>query len=575
MAIGRAAGAESRGRRVAPPPLVRARWVPVGCPYPYHGAVGRLHRLCCIGAIYAVSACTTRQITKADLTSFEAELAVAVVVSTVESPTRVSPLFSVQDGALRGGVLPSFELQNEEVAVRVVATTMAELKASSRLLGAVSADGVELVIEVPPATPTADIPDHRLRLRAPLPASTAVLEVGDSGELVAAPRSLLGSLTVRASAPLDQPPSSAQPRAFAASERIFAPEMALPGRARDPSYRIVQLLPLTADRIIAVTTNALMIVERGQPLSLAYTASAASSFLPLSDLEDDTSARIADAVMNGSEIVAVGDVFVPHGQFARTGRVWRFEVVGGALIRSVDRPALLGETPSMLNAVVVDAKGGLVVGGEQGVLYRSAPGPAPRFVPVPRLNLENILYRSDAVTADIDVIARYGDDILLGTNNGRVLSGDPESDSWRIAIDAEPLATTMHTARINAIAVLAGEIWAVTRTGAVFHRDGEGNSVLLRLLPPPSLEPCVPRSGNVVSFGSLQTLAVSATHIYTTQKDCSAILRVRRSDDALSALAPEGQVMVLDRDNDLRRLVVTERGMLAGGDLGRLYEFQP
>jgi hypothetical protein len=33
--------------------------------------------------------------------------------------------------------------------------------------------------------------------------------------------------------------------------------------------------------------------------------------------------------------------------------------------------------------------------------------------------------------------------------------------------------------------------------------------------------------------------------------------------------------MVLDRDNDLRRLVVTERGMLAGGDLGRLYEFQP
>jgi hypothetical protein len=79
----------------------------------------------------------------------------------------------------------------------------------------------------------------------------------------------------------------------------------------------------------------------------------------------------------------------------------------------------------------------------------------------------------------------------------------------------------------------------------------------------------------VVSFGSLQTLAVSATHIYTTQKDCSAILRVRRSDDALSALAPEGQVMVLDRDNDLRRLVVTERGMLAGGDLGRLYEFQP
>lgn len=514
-------------------------------------------------------------ITKADLTALEAELAVAVVVSSVESPTRVSSMFSVQGGALRGGDLPSFELQSEEAAVRVLGTSMAELKASSRLLGAVTADGVELVIEVPPATPIADLPDHRLRMRAPLPASTSVLEVGGSGELVAAPRSLLGSLTVRASAPLDQPPSSAQPRAFAASERIFEPAMVLPGRAKDPSYRIVQLLPLTADRIIAVTTNALMIVERGQPLSLAYTASAASSFLPLTDLDPDDSGRIADAVMNGNEIIAVGDVFLPHGPFARTGRVWRFEVVGGALIRSVDRPALIGETPNMLNAVLVDAKGGVVVGGEQGLLYRSAPGPVPRFVPVPRLNLENILYRSDAVTADIDVMALNGDDILLGTNNGRVLSGDPESDNWHIAIDAEPLATTMHTARINAIAVFGGEIWAATRTGAVFHRDAEGNSALLRLLPPPSLELCVPRSGNVVAFGSLQTLAVSATHVYTTQKDCSAILRVRRSDDVLSAVAPGGQVMVLDEDNDLRRLVVTERGMLAGGDLGRLYEFQP
>lgn len=532
-------------------------------------------RLCCVAALLGGSACTVRQVTKADLTALDLELAVAVVVSAAESPTRVSPLFSVQGGGLRGGSLPSFELQGEEVAVRVVATSMGELKASSRLYSEVSADGVELVIEVPPATPTAEIPDHRLRVRAPLPASTTVLEVGAAGELGPAPRSVLGHLAVRASAPLDQPPMSAQPRAFAASERIFAPEMALPGRARDPSYRIVQLFPLTADRIIAVTTNALMIVERGQPLSLAYTASAASSFLPLSDLEEDTSARIADAAMIGNEIVAVGDVFVPHGQFARTGRVWRFEVVGGALIRSVDRPALLGETPSMLNAVVVDAKGGLVVGGELGLLYRSAPGPAPRFVPVPRLNLENILYRSDAVTADIDVIARNGDEILLGTNNGRVLSGDPESDSWRIAIDAEPLATTMHTARINAIAVLDGEIWAATRTGAVFHRDADGNSALLRLLPPPSLELCVPRSGSVVAFGSLQTLAASATHVYTTQKDCSAILRVRRSDDVLSAVAPGGQVMVLDEDNDLRRLVVTERGMLAGGDLGRLYEFQP
>jgi hypothetical protein len=538
-------------------------------------------QLLCLGGLLASAGCTSRQVSRADLTPLDLELAVAVVVDGSESPTRISAVFSTQGGFLRG-VAPTFELQSGEVAVRIVGTTMAELKASSRFFSTLSADTVELLIEAPPATPTSDIPDSRLRVRAPLPESTTVLEVGPSGQLGPAPREVLRTLTVRASGPLDDPPVGSVPRAFAASERIFPAGVSIPGHVgREPSHRILQLFSLGPDRLVAVTETALMIVERGAPLSLAYTASTASSFLPISELEPTSTARITGAARRGAEIFAVGDVFLPS--FARVGRIWRFEIVGGALLKAVDVPPISGDPPAALYSVAVDAQGDVIVGGEAGtLLYSAGADPTRSFRPLPRLRQDpsyaDLLHRLTAMTiADIDVVTPSNDPnnpVLLGTNNGRVLSGDPVSDSWRLALEGGPLVGSSQEPRVNGVLAVDAEIWAVTRWGGLLRRDPRGVTEALRLLPPTLLDPCVPRSGDEVALSHLLDVAVDSTHVYAIIKSCSAILRVRRSDDAVSAIVPGGQVVVR-ADQDYRRLLLTEHGILVGGDFGMLYEFQP
>ncbi|MFO0722765.1 MAG: hypothetical protein U1E65_03200 [Myxococcota bacterium] len=533
-------------------------------------------------ALALASACTSREILRADLTHVDLELAAAVVVDGAEVPTRVSSMFSVRGGALSTGSFPSFQLRPGEETVRIVSASFRDIQASSRLFSEVPREGLSFGIGIPPSTVVATEPGDYLALRAPFLASTAVYGLGDGGQISDVPGEVLKGLVVQGASRRDDLRSGQQLLPFAAEDRIFAPGVVLPGSPeRTPSFRILQILPISPDRLVVVTSNALMLVERGHPLDLVHTSSSASTFLSISALESEPSARITDATMRDGEIIVVGEVDIPHDGLSSEGRIWRFQLVQDGLLSPVGQAEVLGDRPGALNAAAFDAAGGVVVAGEQGRLYYSdASDPQRRFRSLTRLRTEtayaDLLFLSTNVFADIDVIIPEGSAVLLAASNGKVLRGDPADDTWRLALDAAPLATTQHSARINGIAARDGETWAVTRTGAIVHADTAGNAALLNPLPPPALEPCVPHFSGEVALGVLQSVAVDATHLYATSKGCSAVFRVRRSDDLLTALAPFGEVRVRESGDDYQRVWITPNGaLLVAGDLGRLYELLP
>ncbi|MFO0728394.1 MAG: hypothetical protein U1E65_31755 [Myxococcota bacterium] len=535
-----------------------------------------MRSLFALGAAVLGISCTERQIERLDLSGEDLEVAVAVMVASGERPTRVSAPFSIHGGALGFGELPSFEATPEEVGIRVVSLSVEEVRASSRYLAEVHAADLHIELGTPPSAATLGLPGSTLVVIAPLPTSASVRMPSSAGP-TDAPRLVLEGLHLRATPPHDALPAGAGLVPFADRAKLFADRPVLPGHEhRGASYTVQRLLALDADTLIAATESAIFLVERGKAVSLAYTPGQPSPFVPLSAIDADPGSRMHDLAMVGDELIAVGD---RYGASPYPGLVWRFRRVGRGLI-AVGTGTITDPAPHALKSIALDAAGGLVAGGDLGTVLSADPARDPGlFVPSAalRTTASDLLFRATTMgVADLISVLSTGDagrSILLGGSNGRVIVGNPRLDQWSLAFDGGALDPAYLNAHIFGLARGPGELWAVAGDGVLFRKLGEGPGERVLLRPPPDFERCTVFAASSISIDTLFDVVTDETHAYLIVHNCSALIRLRKSDDAVSVIAQPG--IAIDRsDDELRRFLRTPSAIFVGGDLGAIYELR-
>lgn len=519
----------------------------------------------------AAAGCTAVDGRAVDVGALELDVAVVVVTDEDGTPQRLTAPFSA--GAAPFGRLPSLRLDDGERAF-VVGTTRAALLRDDPGLARAPLELATITLGAPPLAPALRVEARQLHVRLGLPEDTVVVDA----DLSPGPRALAAALVLDLIVPGDGDDGlSLQP--FGAEAVLIGAGQILPGETFAGVYRLRRAVALDDDRLLVSSERFLAVVRRGGPLVAEPDPTRGAPYLHASALEAGD-VRIADFAVYESHVWIVGERRVPGGS---EGRVWRAELDAQGL-RPLGTATVTPSTawPALppLRAVAVDARGTVVIGGDEAVLLARGPD-APTLTARPRLAREQIelVTRGDGSRSAITRVVATGDadaPHALGLEGSFVLLGNAERDEWTLGVEAAVFEQSLEEPHITGLVVDAatGEAWATTRGGGIVRRAARSAAWAgVPLVVPPALGPCaIPKPDGGLRLGRLNDILLTPTHALVVIDECTAVLRLRRDDLATSAVSRTGEAARRDTMLDLWGLASTPRGPVAVGGRGLVVE---
>jgi hypothetical protein len=519
----------------------------------------------------AAAGCTAVDGRAVDVGALELDVAVVVVTDEDGTPLRLTAPFSA--GAAPFGRLPSLRLDDGERAF-VVGTTRAALLRDDPSLARAPLELATITLGAPPIAPALRVEARQLHVRLGLPEDTVVVDV----DLSPGPPALVAALVLDLIVPGDGDDGlSLQP--FGAEAALIGAGQILPGETFAGVYRLRRAVALDDDRVLVSSERFLAVVRRGGPLVAEPDPTRGAPYLHASALEAGD-VRIADFAVYESDVWIVGERRVPGGS---VGRVWRAALDAQGLRplgTATVTPSTAWPTLPPLRAVAVDARGTVVIGGDEAVLLARGPD-APH------------LHGAAAARARAD---RAGHPRRWLAQRDHPRGGHRRR---RRAARAGPGGILRAPGQRRARRVDAGRggrrVRAVARGaphhgpgGRRRHRRGLGHHPRRRHRPPrralrrvgrraprgpARARTCaIPKPDGGLRLGRLNDILLTPTHALVVIDECTAVLRLRRDDLATSAVSRTGEAARRDTMLDLWGLASTPRGPVAVGGRGLVVE---
>lgn len=502
-----------------------------------------------VGVVLVSFACADdRQVVRVQAPATDLDLVFPVVVDALGEPRSVLAPLSIRGGVVSPSDPTLLPVDLERETLVLVGLTAGALADAEPAFIVDRITDVELRRGAPPEASTwrasAGLAD------LPIPSSAVLLALED-GALAPASSAITDALVARlaVTVPIDPEHCGAglpsELRAFGAEGELLpgAPD----GGAIDRVVRIDE------DRVIGVTRfgGVLHVFTRGGAIGPALVLPAAPGGLAEANglAFDEATQRV---------IVAGRVVTCGEAPGCELGTVWEVSIGAEGLEGAETSTRAAGHE---LTSVAVDRLGRTIVTGTDGLVFVRDRG-SSAFVRAPSLPT----HEPRGERADLDhVIALVGPGAMHALAGVfRIFSGDVTVPN----VDFEELAGLAgQTTRFRSLAEAPdGELWVVSRPSALLRgRVGEGFTRVEPRLPP-SYAPCVDQTGEAPI--EWRAVALDDRHAYVVT-ECSALLRIRRSDLCTSVVTrPGGQVTSSDA---LLHVTSDDRGVVVSGARGGLW----
>lgn len=487
--------------------------------------------------------CTRHDIALFEISGVELEYFVVVPLTAQGDPTRVSTVYRAQDRALNGK--PLTKLADGERTAAVVALTRAQLLRVHPGFDRDREKEIMIALGAPPDSPQLRVIGETGMVDATLPSDATVLGPAGAEISVDEMRRRIRRQIVL-TIPVDPEHCRlGQPGAFTAfgdRPQLLPDSMQIPGERGDISanayYRKpTRVIAVDADRALMLTPKMLYLVRRGEPIALPPSESALDPSVPSSVIALDQLGRLypralalaidpAHRAPDGSIPVLIG------GDEGNRARVWELELSSAGL-RFITTATIAWGTRAVGDAVrdlAIDASGTVVGVGEPGsVLIRLLGNRDFAVRPRPDGAAPDAFFRRVIASG----IAQKPH--LIGSDEGKLYLGDARTSEWTYFKRSD----RFNTLRFDGLASAPGEMWAVGHIGTMFRKLGSAEWGRVQLELPPRFIPCSSgaggeRSATLVSH--VVEVALDAEHAYLVTDNCTATLRVRRSDLCVSVL---------------------------------------
>lgn len=515
-------------------------------------------RAASVALILATLACSDPEPTRADLSQLSFDYGFLVILDDTGTPTRVLPPFGYSGHELSFGTLPVVELGPRENSYILVTLERAELEPLGFL--APRARELEARLEAPPDPVRRDPRETGDVLSLPVP-ETADLYFGEVSrgavELTLRedvyPR-IATSVTLQI--PIDAEycriPNQSKMEVFGPGEYILQGFTAEEGSVA----HFDQLEWLSDGNLLALTWMNILLVKEGEPLTPGPRALRLLETVPTAREGVRTVRFAIDPRTKADPVKRI--LVVGAALDFDLSKIWEVELRGEELVL-VTETSTIGELTDV--AILDDgsewfgARGGKILRRNSGELEPISLDIIQGDVGAPRFLVLNDPVRPLLVTTQTrahfldPVTQRFESTTLLQEG---AAAGDP----------------------IDFVAVAAGrdpsgglEIWIGGERGAIF-RHLNGSWKRMSFVYPPRIFNCGARadSGEFVYTERFTGAALSSDYLHLVMSECNAILQVRRSDQCVSILSRNDEILAPIAQKS--KSVAAREGSVVVGTLG-------
>ena len=500
------------------------------------------------------------EVTEVRLDGLDFDYAFAVFLADDGTPLRVGAVFGQHDGDTFGA--NEITVGDGEARVLLVTLTQAQLQSAVDDFDNSRAPELSVRLEAPPVVPTLidQLPSQPPIRRTGLPPEASYFEAQLDGATVAL--SAMDALTepeakARGAITMFVPVNPEQCRR--AGETPLRPYAQAAYPITAPEGRNVRdVVRLYDDVVLVVGLKALFVVTRDGPWSVmdetAYTLPSEVEAPP----QFREAALVPPALGEETRTVWVtggypGEELDPEvGRAGAHGALWRVTLDRAGL---VDVERVLDAPGRLLWSVDVASNGGVLVGGDNGFLYRKAPG-ASTFTEAP----SPLQTRRPQPGADwISALRAFDDDRQpwVAATQGIVHELDPgPPERWQESLLLKDITWpepfeffAIDGRRRNDDDM---ELWASASRGGVLRRAGI-NSSWAQVKPtfPPRFAPCAAAtsgdSPDLISLAAINDLRLQDGFMYLAYQRCTAVVTVRLPSTSDPA-APLGCVSLLTEE---------------------------
>lgn len=354
---------------------------------------------------------------------------------------------------------------------------------------------------------------------------------------------------------------------FGARNHLLSPpSFAWPTAAQEGFHRIRDLVPLSRERVIAMTSQLLFDLREGEDVQAPGSGEAPRT-------HHVASVGVAGANFDALALNPAGDALWVSGPAGGDrGFLARYDIeADGLRLAQVYAQDDTGAPLPVLRDVHVDAQGQVLAGGEPRKIVLRRQG-TDSFVQVELPDIDKI-NEADGNIQFITTTGDPGQPHLIGLKGDAVLQGDAESGlftpEYVQSIANRPLGVSPYLE--DGLTTSVSERWAVGR-GAIFSRWSPAEGwVGQTLRETPNASACTLGASLNSTAVHYFTLAVDAAHVFLAADRCNAVIAQDRVDGCTAVLTLPDEELARVGEEAVRVLRLGHGRLWIAGEQGRLY----
>jgi hypothetical protein len=537
----------------------------------------RLKRVDAVVVLLALAGCRVSEVSFVDTQAIDFDYFAIVAVDANGRAVRTSRVFGVENGKIAFGGHPLFAF--DEAGAYVVGFDREALFQIHPGFELERAKELELHVGTPPAAPLVRSSATTAFADAALPDRLSVRAAG-----AAMPPANLADMlrsTLVLAIPIDpescRAPGEGRLEAFGDHGDLLPLSRMLPVPAdnidaAEALRNFWRIVPLDADRVLAISFAAVYLIHRGQPIAVpdSLDRDIPAGMLPAGLLHrtahiEAIAVDLARPGANGTLTAYVGGEVSNDG--LEEAAIFELEI-SSAGVRYARTASITGGAGLGKNVLdlMIDHEGTVIaVGTHELLLVKTATSSVFRAAaPIP--DLRDVRLRRAITTQDQMRPHLIADDI------GRFHAGDALAGTWTSVRRDDRLSDE----RIYGLAETPDgrEQWAVGVKGSILRRIAPDFAwQVVRPVLPPRLAPCAnaDAEGQLAEIsGVLRSVAVDDQAAYIAVSHCRAVLRVRRSDLCAAAIPFEDRP-IENTPDDFFSAAIAGDELLIGGSFGALW----